>query len=525
MERTAEGAEEATHEGAGLHGAVAHVPQTPIPRPNSLHQELHRAWRATRHMGVSLACTWTVALLVRFAIPRHLGPLAFGDLSFVETFAAGFFVFANLGVDAYAMREAATRPHHTSDYFAGVNIVRAVVGIGLMAAMLGVLILRGKSPTLLAAATVCGCTYLTATLNSLLGTLLQATDSTERLAAANVIAKVAWGLGLMIAIWHGDTDWLWLFALPAFLSEAFKTWLLYPAARAAVDLKWRVDLPATRAVLVKSFPFYVGTIAIALGGPLNFMALEVLKSDSHELGWYGATLNLAGLAMIFSPILQWVQLPLLSRARARSAEQVNMILAYSLEALLLVSIPLVLVGALGGEYFVLLALGPAYVPGTVAFQVLIVMFAFTYAAMILANGLITHGHGWSLSTISIANVLAAPLLSLAMVPLFRHWLGQGGDAAGAAVALSITEVLVVVLAVVRIGRGILTARLMRALVKSLVICVVVIGFDHMLPRAPLLRLPLDLLVYGMLAIGLRAIDLRELSNLIRSVKAARTDAI
>ncbi|HKP63957.1 MAG TPA: oligosaccharide flippase family protein [Polyangiales bacterium] len=474
-------------------------------------------------MGVSLACTWTVALLVRFAIPRHLGPLAFGDLSFVETFAAGFFVFANLGVDAYAMREAATRPHHTSDYFAGVNIVRAVVGIGLMAAMLGVLILRGKSPTLLAAATVCGCTYLTATLNSLLGTLLQATDSTERLAAANVIAKVAWGLGLMIAIWHGDTDWLWLFALPAFLSEAFKTWLLYPAARAAVDLKWRVDLPATRAVLVKSFPFYVGTIAIALGGPLNFMALEVLKSDSHELGWYGATLNLAGLAMIFSPILQWVQLPLLSRARARSVEQVNMILAYSLEALLLVSIPLVLVGALGGEYFVLLALGPAYVPGTLAFQVLIVMFVFTYAAMILANGLITHGHGWSLSTISIANVLAAPLLSLAMVPLVRHWIGQGGDAAGAAIALSTTEVLVVALAVVRIGRGILTARLMRAVTKSLVICVVVAGFDHMLPPAPLLRLPLDLLVYGMLAIGLRAIDLRELNHLIRSVKAARSE--
>ncbi|HKU36901.1 MAG TPA: oligosaccharide flippase family protein [Polyangiales bacterium] len=499
------------------------MPQSPLPTPNSFHRELQRAWRATRHMGVSLLCTWTVALLVRFAVPRHLGPLAFGELSFVETFAGGFFVFATLGVETYAMREAATRPQHTSDYFAGVNIARVLVSTLLMAAMLGVLVLRGKSPTLLAAAAICGLTNFTASLNSLLGTLLQATSSTSRLAASNVIAKIAWGLALMIALWEGHVELLWLFALPALFSEAFKTWLLYPGARDAVGLKWRIDLAATRAVLRTSFPFYLGTIAIALGGPLNFMALELLKSDSHELGWYGATLNLAGLALIFSPILQWVQLPLLSRARARGAGQVDAILAYSLEALLLISIPLVLIGALGGEYFVLLALGPAYVPGTLAFQVLIVMFVFTYAAMILANGLITHGRGWSLSTISIANVLAAPLLSMALVPLVRDWMGEGGDAAGAAIALSTTEVLVVGLAVARIGRGILTPRLGRALFKSLAICAIVVFFDRMLPRAPLVRLPLDLLVYGMLAIGLRALDVRELRRLVRSVRAARIE--
>jgi O-antigen/teichoic acid export membrane protein len=486
--------------------------------PSSLHQELQRAWRTSSQLGLSLACTWTVALLVRFAIPRHLGPLGFGDLSLAETFTAGFFVFSGLGIDTYTMREVVSRPDHVSDYFAGVQLVRIGSSALAMLLLLAVLELRDKPDALIEAAELWAATYALMTLNGSLSTLLQGTGKTERLAIANVIAKIAWGLGLIVCLEYADRQQLWMYVLPALLSEMFRTVLIYPAAQRAVALRWRVDVQATRAVLRASLPYYLGAIAIALGGPLNFLALELIKTDERELGWYGATLSLAALAMIFTPLLEWVLMPTLARARTRSRERVDTILAYSLEALLLASIPLALIGALGADVLVSITLGPAYAPSTAAFGVLAVMCVFTYAAMILANGLIARGHPWSLTSLSIVNVLAAPVLSFALVPVVRAWLGLGGEAAGAAIAMTLSEGLVVTLALLRLGSGILTPRLVRATGKCFAACALVIAIDRRLSMFAELRLAIDLLSYFAIVLVLRAVNVRELRELVRSAR-------
>lgn len=505
-----------------MHGRIPMTSPAPVdesaPTPNSLHQELQRAWRTSLQLGVSLSCTWTVALLVRFAVPRHLGPLGFGDLSLAETFTAGFFVFAGLGIDTYTMREVVSRPEHVSDYFAGVQLVRLMLSAVAMLLLLAVLVARDKPDALIQAAELWAATYGLMTLNGSLSTLLQGTGKTQRLAIANVIAKIAWGSGLLVCLEYADRRWVWMYVLPALFSELFRTALIYPAAQKAVGLRWRVDAAATKAVLRRSLPYYLGGIAIALGGPLNFLALELIKSDERELGWYGATLSLAALAMIFSPLLEWILLPTLSRARARSLERVDTILAYALEALLLASIPLALIGALGAGVLVPLALGPAYAPSTTAFAVLAIMCVFTYAAMILANGLIARGHPWSLTSLSIVNVVAAPLLSWALVPGLHRWLGLGGEAAGAAIAMTLSEVMVVSLALWRLGRGILTPRLVRTTTKCLVACAVVVVIDRRLTELAELRLVIDLVCYVAIVLLLGAVNLRELRDLLRTAR-------
>jgi O-antigen/teichoic acid export membrane protein len=312
-----------------------------------------------------------------------------------------------------------------------------------------------------------------------------------------------------------------MYVLPALLSEVFRAALIYPAAQKAVDLHWRVDFATTRDVLRKSLPYYLGAIAIALGGPLNFLALELIKTDERELGWYGATLSLAALAMIFSPLLEWVLLPTLSRARSRSLERVDTILAYALEALVIASIPLALIGALGADVLVELTLGPAYLPATVGFGVLAIMCVFTYAAMILANGLIARGHPWSLTTLSLVNVLAAPIMSCALVPALHRWLGEGGEAAGAAIAMMVSEAMVVTLALLRMGRGILPPRLTRATLKCSVACAVVTLFDRSIAELGLIRLVLDAALYAAIVLALRAVNVREIRELVRSAREAK----
>src|SRR6185369_3720435 len=86
-------------------------------------------------------------------------------------------------------------------------------------------------------------------------------------------------------------------------------------------LKLRFDVRALQAVLVASFPFYVNGTVLALCSKLDITLLEFLTGDAKQVGWYSASANVASLAMLMSPLLSWVVMPLMSRAAARSDEE------------------------------------------------------------------------------------------------------------------------------------------------------------------------------------------------------------
>src|SRR4051794_20126287 len=78
------------------------------------------ALRNAIKLGGSLLATWTVALAVRFQLPRHLGPVRFGDFNFCDSFTAAFFIFLSLGIETYIQKEVSVRPKHASEFFGGV---------------------------------------------------------------------------------------------------------------------------------------------------------------------------------------------------------------------------------------------------------------------------------------------------------------------------------------------------------------------------------------------------------------------
>lgn len=486
---------------------------------SALKDELPAAIRTSTQLGLSLLGTWSVALLVRFLLPRYLGPTLFGELNFAESFATGCMLLTSLGVDTYTMREVAVRPAHASDYFAGVQVVRVGMLLVLLPLMIGVLSARGSRLELQLTVLAWGLTQFCVQINSTLGTLLQAVARARPLAIANVIGKVAWGLGLLaIVLTRDSVAPLWAFVVPALGAELLKLVLTFPAARAAVALRMRLSYTHTRSVLLACLPFLVSALAYTLGAPLNYWVLELLKTDARELGYYGATLSLVGLAMLFSPLINWVLLPVLSRAGARSKDEVSVIIAYALEAFLLAVIPVVLLVWLGADLWVQLAFGQAYAPAHTALRVMVLMIVFTYAGMLIANGLIVQGHSWSLSSLSLLSVLLAPGLGSVLVPSFGHWLGEGGEAAGAACAVTVAEVITAGLAVARMGPSVTPPRLWRALAKALVACLIVSALDRWLGGPAYVRLVFDMLAFAVLVWLLRVVRGTELRALVAQIR-------
>src|ERR1700733_11347641 len=143
-------------------------------------REVRLALRNALKLGLSLVCTWTVTLLIRFQLPRFLGPLEFGAFNFADSFAASFFAFLDFGVDVYIQKEVSVRPKHASDFIGGLLLLRGVAAALLCAAMLIVLRITNRSGEVQFAAALFAAGYLITSMNTTFGALLQASTRVGR---------------------------------------------------------------------------------------------------------------------------------------------------------------------------------------------------------------------------------------------------------------------------------------------------------------------------------------------------------
>jgi O-antigen/teichoic acid export membrane protein len=481
----------------------------------SMEREVGVALRNAVTVALSLLCTWSVALIVKFKLPRFLGPEHFGDLNFADNFAGTFLGFIEFGFDIYIQKEVSVRPQHASDFLGGLLLFRTAAAAALVALMLGVLRVNDRPLDVQIAVAVFAAAYLVTSFNATFGTLLQTSMRVGRFVVANVLSKVVWGLGLVVCI--AARLPMAAFSVPLLVSELLRASILLPAARSALAIDLRVDVGAVRRAIAASLPYFISNAAIAVSVRLPVSILEFLVTDKREVGWLGAAWNLGTLAMILFPLMQWIVTPMLARARARSDQEVFAILRRALEGLLVVAMPVTLLIGLGAPLWVRLAFGPRYAQAALPLMAIAPQFVFTYAAMILTIGLIILDRQWKATQNALVSLALTPLLIVAIVPVAKH-LGEGGAAAGAASAVVLSEVVVSVACLHQMGRGALDRRTTLAATKSLVVCLVVAVMHVALWRMGPLRLVLDLAVYVIAALGLGIVRFQDVRALVRMLR-------
>lgn len=497
------------------------------PAPNKIHaHEIAIAVRNSLRLGGSLLITWSVALIVKLQVPAHLGPVRQGHFGFAESFAAIFLSTLGLGVETYVIKEVSVRPKHASDFVGGVFALRVALCIVFCAAMAMTLRATGRSTEIQWTALVFGATQLLININATLAAVLQAATHVGRLAVANIAAKIVWGVGLLLGLHYGMA--LYVLAAPMFASELLRTAVLVPTAKLAADLRFRIDLKALWTVLVISFPFFVNMMAVGFGNNLGVSALEFIRTDEREVGWFAATMNVGALAMLLHPLIAWVVMPMLSRAHARSADEFLLILRRSIEGLIVIIAPVTTILSTGAAVFLKAAFGEKYLPATTGLSILSLMFVMTYMNIILASALIIQGKSWTVTFTSLASIVVMAAFMLAFVPAGRHILGVGGECAGAAVAVIASEACVV-LAMLRSTRyTALDGRNIAVLIKSVGVSICVIFADRLLRPVGPSRLIVDSALYAALALAVgvvRPSDVRRTVVALRAQRAAAGSAV
>jgi O-antigen/teichoic acid export membrane protein len=460
------------------------------------------AVRNALKLGASLVGTWGIALAIRLLLPRYLGPIRFGTINFADGFTAAFFILTNLGADAYVRKEVAVRPAHASEFFGGIFVLRVGMSALILAAMALVLRLTGRHEDVQIVVLLYGITQFFVAANTTLSAMLHAKGRVGAMSVLAVVTKVIWAVGILAAM---ATDaGLWAYAASYLASESVETVVLYKLAHGHLDLRFRVDARATKAMLVAGLPYYVLAFALTTYGKVDVSLLEFL-GDTEEVGWYGAANAVAGLTLLVTPLIGWVLTPMFARAAARSKGELEEQVRRSLELIMTVAIPASLVVTLGADLWIRVIFGKAFAPATNALRLQAVIFVLTYVAMIYGNALVMLERPWVLTNISLASFVLDVLLNVALIQPSMHRFGPGGGATGCALAMLATETFVILCMTAFLGRSAFDRRSASTIGKSIAAYVLVCALHVWMRRLGYVRIAVDAAVYLLVVLATGAL--------------------
>lgn len=475
------------------------------------------AVRNALKLGGSLLFTWGIALGIRLLVPRYLGPIRFGTLSFADGFTTAAFIVLNLGHEQYIRKEVAVRPSHASDFFGGMFALRLFMTALVFAGMAVVLNLTHRSGDVALLVYIYGATQFFVTANASFNATLHAKGKVGAMSVLAVVTKVVWAGGILVSMATGAG--LWAYGASYLASEAIETVVLAQLARTHVGLRFRIDPKATRAMLLMSLPYYLQMFASTAYGKLDISLLEFM-GNTEEVGFYGAASALSALTLLITPLIGWVLMPMLARAVTRSRAEFFEQIRRSLELILTVAIPALMMINLGAEFWIRLVFGHTFLPAALALRVQATMFVLTYVAIIYSLVLIMLERAWALTKISIVGLFVNVLFNLALIHPSMSYFGLGGGGAGCAMAMLGTEIVVASLMIGLVGRDAFDCRSVVTVAKSLVAVGVVVIAHRMLEGIGAFRLIVDGLLYVVIVIATGALRVHEM---LATVKQAMTN--
>jgi O-antigen/teichoic acid export membrane protein len=498
---------------------------SPLKAASAHNADTLQAARNGLKLFLSLVCTYGISIAVTTTLPRTLGPELFGKLNIADDLSGFVFVILTLGIDVYIRKEVAVNPNHATDFLGGLIAVRTALTVLLLAALSVWLPYTGRGVLDQRLVYVLGVAQLFVMMNESLSACLHAKGRVDGLSIVNVVSKLSWGLGIALAlIFHWG---LFFVALAYLVPEVLKSVLLWVFARDHLALRFVVNLEGTKHALRASLPFYVNAAVIVAYNRLGGMMLGVWhKIPDHEVGWFSGANRLALLTMIVTPLIGWVMQPLLSKAAARSEEELTTMMRRSLELVLCLAVPVSLAIGVGADVWIKLINGDAYLPSVLALRILAPRFLLSYVSIFLSICLITVNRSWTLTITSAMGLLVNFALNWALVPWVRNSVGAelGGAGAGCALAVILTESVIAGTMLVIIGKRAVDGRLAFRLFKTACVCGVVIAFDQLIrPWGPA-RLFLDVAVYLVLATVTGAIPFQEMAQFVRQALSSKRAA-
>ncbi|PMP72683.1 MAG: flippase [Chloroflexus aggregans] len=476
-----------------------------VPPPIS---GMRLARNASAMMAAQLL-TWAMAFLVAIFQPRILGPLAIGQLSIALSIWMIAGVLITFGMDTFLMKAVAREPQRTGVLIGTSMLVR--VGLWTVSCLVVFgydLTVISADPTQTALIWIIGLMTLFSVLSGGLIAALNGLEQTHYASLVTVISKVvltAVSLALLFAgfdvIWIGWANVLAAFV--AFLGDAFFLFRQHQP-------RWSIDLVAARQMLLESKQYLVTALTLMVYQQVDRLFIALFAS-TEAVGWYGTAVNLFGTLMFFPVAIGTVIFPTLTRRFAAGQDYLRQAVRPIFNIMLALSMPIGLGLLALAEPIALLLYGEAFRPTGAVLAVMGLVLICTYLNTVLSQLLIAAERTAVLNIIMIAATVATLPLDFVLVP----WTDQAFDngALGGALAYTITELGILVAAIMTLPKGTLGTQNWRVAVLTGVAGIGMVAAIWWLRATTffLLGVPLGAVVYIGLVLAFRALPNEEMT--------------
>jgi O-antigen/teichoic acid export membrane protein len=435
---------------------VAEPPEAPVAA--------HEASRIAKNLfalaGGQLV-TWTMTLAWTVVVPRLLGPAGVGLIITAWSVTGLLAILLGFGTKNYLVRAIVVDRASAPGLVATGTVLRLLL-VPLFMLVIGIwahFAHYGHDGTLVLYLAA-GATVLTL-LAEPMQAAFQAIERMKYLAYSDVINKSVQGLlGIVLAV-------------AGFGAVGFAgCWLVMSGIVLVLDALWlrpyvRLRLRTSAARLIGMAKESVAYWAFGLFFMIYLWidtAMLSLMTNSTVVGWYGVPTKIFQTMMVVPVLLSTAWLPQLVNVFERSPRELQRAARVPVELAITLGLPIAGAIAVAAGPAIHLVYGPAYDKAVPVMMILGFCIPPMYLNIMLSQVLIAAKRQVLWTWVMAGATIVNPVINYLLIPLAQKRWHNG--AIGASIALLITELLIVTVGFVMVGRGVINRRMIQRVFQT-----------------------------------------------------------
>ncbi|TME14322.1 MAG: flippase [Chloroflexi bacterium] len=453
---------------------------------------------------------WISTLLLTFAYGHFLGAFKFGELYFAIAFVSLIGVPVSYGYDTQAIRDVAQKPDKAPGYFSNLLLIRLSTWFILYAVVLLASWLLGYSPEVRVLVAICGFDLLCNALASTCASLHYAFERTLFPVVGNILEKgLSALLGILLLRSGAGVQLMALVLVGGSLVNGVwqAAWLFRQ-----IVAKFAIDLALIRTIVRTNIPFLINGVLLVGYTTIDTVLLALVTNDA-VVGWYGAAMRITGMmSFIPSIVITYIMFPIFSKLSLASDADLKLAVEKSVNFLLFCGIPIATGMIVAAPNIIrFLYERNEFAPSILVLQIAAPSVVFVYINYALTYTILSKKQDRKLPMTSAIALVFNLGLNLILILLYQH--------IGAAIASTLTEVLVCCIFLVLIPRHLLPFGSLRVALKALIASLVMALAILLLHTLHIfITIPIAMLVYVGVSVLIGVIPREDYQAVYRAIR-------
>jgi O-antigen/teichoic acid export membrane protein len=420
-------------------------------------------FKNTVTLMVTQLITWVSGFLLLLFLPRYLGSVGYGELYVAMSIEMILQWIIDYGGQTYIPKEVARDRKDASNIIS--NSINLRIGLWLITIVIALIwcFIAHYQKSIIILVMILAISNLWTNISWLFRGCFQGFEEMKYPSIGAIAERtflMLTAVPLLILGARGIVVVL-LMALSKFLSFAING----SYVRKLIQVNLSIRIQAIWQILKQSLPYFLSSLFGIIYYRIDGVMLSVMAPESI-VGSYGAAYRLFDILMFLPSIYSATLFPILSRLSKTEAGSMVKTSTKSLEFILLAGIPIAVCILFFAEPVISILYGlPEFSSSVIVVQIFSVGMLLVYADFVLGSTVMAVDKQKHWAAIAFAAIFVNIGLNYFLIPYFQSTSGNGGI--GASIATDLTELFMMVSAIVLVPKALFSGRLFRVITTGL----------------------------------------------------------